>query len=73
MARYQHTFPAKRKQRYERLFNFEDKARLTYNKDMRFRQFVNEWNADEPDLMGWTLLDFYTAYVRGGRQLQFSF
>lgn len=73
MARYQHIFPAPRKQRYARLFTAEDKAKITYNKDMRFRRFVNEWHDGEPELMGWTLTDFYTAYVRGGYQMIIAF
>jgi hypothetical protein len=55
------------------LFNEEDKAKMQYNKDMKFRKFVNEWQADAPELMGWSLLDFYRAYQNNGVQLAFSF
>ena len=75
MSRYYHTFPKtyKRKPDYSKLFNDEDKAKMQYNKDMKFRKFVNEWQADAPELMGWSLLDFYRAYQNNGVQLAFSF
>ena len=75
MSRYFHTFPKayKRKPDYSKLFNEEDKAKMQYNKDMKFRQFVSEWQADAPELMGWSLLDFYRAYQNNGVQLAFSF
>jgi hypothetical protein len=75
MSRYYHTFPKtyKRKPDYSKLFNEEDKAKMQYNKDMKFRQFVSEWQSDAPELMGWSLLDFYRAYQNNGVQLAFSF
>lgn len=75
MSRYFHTFPKtyKRKSDYSKLFNEEDKAKMQYNKDMKFRKFVSEWQADAPELMGWSLLDFYRAYQNNGVQLAFSF
>ena len=52
---------------YSPLFNFaDDFAMMRYNKDMAFRKFVHEWHADEPELLGWTLTDFYLAYQSGG-------
>ena len=74
-ARYIRTYPIVRKKRinYSVLFTFEDKAKMEYNRNMKFRKFVAEWHKDEPELMGWTLLDFYTAFVRGGYQLKISF
>lgn len=41
-------------------------ARLVYNRDVRFRQFVLSWNADAPELLAWTLSDFYEVYQSGG-------
>lgn len=75
MSRYFHTFPktCKRKPDYSKLFNEEDKAKMQYNKDMKFRHFVSEWQADAPELMEWSLLDFYRAYQNNGVQLAFSF
>jgi hypothetical protein len=74
-ARYIKYYPTIRKKRinYSVLFTFEDKAKMEYNRNMKFRKFVSEWHADEPELMGWSLLDFYTAFVRGGYQLKISF
>lgn len=73
--RYTHTYPHNRKKKpdYSILFNEEDKAKIEYNKNMSFRKFVAEWNADVPELMGWSLLDFYRAYQKNGVQLAFSF
>ena len=70
--RYYHTTPMtyKKKVNYAPLFNSEDYAKMQYNKDMKFRQFVHEWNADWPELMGWTLTDFYLAYQSQGVQLK---
>ena len=73
--RYYHTFPrtCKRKPKCTKLFNESDKAKMEYNKDMVFRRFVSEWQADAPELLGWSLLDFYHAYKENGVQLSFSF
>lgn len=75
MSRYSHTFPRvyKKKQNYSKLFTEEDNVRMRYNRDMSFRKFVAEWNADVPELLGWTLNDFYRAYQQNGVQLAFSF
>lgn len=75
MSRYYHTLPKtyKRKPNYSKLFNEEDKAKMQYNNDMKFRQFVSEWQCDAPELLGWSLLDFYRAYQKNGVQLAFSF
>lgn len=75
MSRYLHTFPrvCKKRQNYSKLLNKEDKAKMQYNRDMAFRKFVAEWNADVPELMGWSLDDFYKAYQQNGLQLAFSF
>ena len=63
MNRYYHTYPQRRKPRpnYAKLFNEEDKA--------DFRSFVQNWNADVPELLNWTILDFYKAYKNNGYQL----
>ena len=42
---------------------------MEYNKDMAFRSFVLTWNTDVPELLGWSLADFYDAYKNNGRQL----
>lgn len=75
MSKYFHTFPRAYKKRpsYTALFTEEDKAKMEYNKNMSFRKFVAEWNADAPELLGWSLLDFYNAFKKGGVQLAFSF
>lgn len=75
MSRYYHTFPKsyKRKPDYSKLFNESDKAKLEYSKNMDFRRFVLTWNNDMPELLGWTLLDFYKAYQSGGYQFTFAF
>ena len=54
---------------YAPLFNSEDFARMQYNKNTAFRRFVEEWNADLPELLGWTLTDFYLAFQTGCAQL----
>ena len=61
-----HTYP-KKPTNHSPLFGFaDDFAKMKYNKDMGFRRFVHEWNADIPELMGWSLADFYLAYQTGG-------
>lgn len=71
MSRYYHTFPHQRKCKpdYAKLFNEEEKIKMEYNKDMAFRSFVQNWNADVPELLGWSLADFYKAYKNNGYQL----
>ena len=75
MSRYCHTFPYQRKCKpdYSKLFNEEDKAKMEYNRNMDFRSFVLNWNADMPELLGWSLLDFYKAYKNNGYQLTLAF
>lgn len=75
MARYARAYPQVRKKRidYSVLFTCEDRAKLEYNKNTAFRKFVKEWNADDEQLLGWSLADFYTAFVRGGHQLTLAF
>jgi hypothetical protein len=76
MARYYHTFPHHRKpkQRFSALFNNEeDKAKLAYNKDMAFRQFVQTFDIDNPELLGWSMVDFYRKYKSTGYQLTIAF
>lgn len=64
----------RKKPNYSKLFdNDEDKAKMLYNKDMNFRIFVQEWNGDDAELIGWPLVDFYKAYTKGGYQLEFNF
>ena len=60
----------KKKVSYAKLLTTEDYAKLQYKKDMAFRRFVIEWNADLPELMGWTLTDFFIAYKSQGVQLK---
>ena len=74
MAKYQHHFPVRSKRpKYKHLFTEADKAKMAYNNDMSFRRFVKEWNKNEPELMGWSLADFYKAYLTGGYQLTIAF
>ena len=67
------TYP-KRPTNHSPLFGFaDDFARMQYNKNMSFRNFVHEWNADAPELLDWSLADFYLAYQSGGvAQLKLS-
>ena len=71
MARYNHTFPAPRR-KVSVLFNDTDNAILAYKRDVAFREFVNEWNKDIPELMGWSLVDFHRAYKKKQDYLQLS-
>ena len=77
MSRYYHTYPISRKKErpdYARLFDDDFiRARMEYNKNMVFRSFVECWNADAPELLSWTLLDFYKAFKDNGYQLKFAF
>lgn len=45
---------------------------MEYNKDMAFRSFVLTWNTDVPELLGWSLADFYEAYKNNGYQLSLA-
>ena len=67
--KYKHLF--KPRPNFRVLLTDAEKAKLLYNRDMAFRRFVDEWNADIPELLAWTLSDFYHAYQRGG-DLQLS-
>ena len=55
----------KHRRGYFRLFSEKETAKYTYNTDMAFRMFVNEWNKDAPELLSWSLVDFYRAYKNG--------
>ena len=52
-----------KKEDYAKLFNNEDKGKLLYARDKNFRYFVMEWDKDNPNLLGWTIGQFYSAYV----------
>lgn len=67
MARYIHTFP--KRHQYSKLFNTEDKAIMEYKRNMAFRNFVNNWNTDVSEMMGWSITQFYNAYQKGNVQL----
>lgn len=69
MARHYHAYRQWRRPDFSKMLNKEDKARMEYNKDMAFRSFVLTWNTDVPELLGWSLADFYDAYKNNGRQL----
>ena len=69
MARHYHAYRQWRKPDFSKMLNKEDKARMEYNKDMAFRSFVLTWNTDVPELLGWSLADFYKAYKNNGYQL----
>ena len=71
MSKYHYLFPKKTKHYdFGKLITDADKARLLYNRDADFRLFVNEWNADVPQLLAWTLTDFYHAWQMGEKNLQ---
>ena len=48
---------------YSKLFNDEDKGKLLYARDAKFRDFVLNWDKDNPNLLGWTFEDFYRRYM----------
>ena len=53
-----------KKENFAALFNNDDdKAQMLYNRDMCFRDFVLNWDNGNPNLLGWTLADFYRAYT----------
>ena len=35
---------------------------MAYNRDMEFREFVLNWDKDNPELLAWSLADFYDVY-----------
>ena len=53
------------KPNYSKLINDNDKAKLLLARDKDFKDFVENWDKDNPNLLGWTLGDFYTAYMSG--------
>lgn len=53
------------KQNYSKLISTDDKAKLLLARDKDFKDFVENWDKDNPNLLGWTLGDFYTAYMSG--------
>ena len=70
MSRYYHTFPYQRKRSHASLFNEEDKAKLAYNRDLKFQLFANELHNEMPEL---SLKDLYIAYKNGNViQLRFA-
>ena len=52
-----------KKENYSKLFNEDDRAKLEYHRNSDFRDFVENWDKDNPNLLGWTLTDFYKAYT----------
>lgn len=53
-----------RKENFAKLFdNPTDKAQMAYNRDMAFRDFVLNWDKDNPEMLGWTLADFHRVYT----------
>ena len=53
-----------KKEKFSVLFNNDDdKAKLLYNSDMVFKDFVLNWDKENPALLGWSLADFYRAYT----------
>ena len=72
MARFNHRTLPKR-HNYSTLFGEEERAKMAYNRDTAFRKFVAEWNIDAPELIGWSLVQFYNAYKCGAVQLSITF
>lgn len=52
-----------KKENYAKLFNDDDKGKLLFARDGKFRDFVNNWDKDNPNLLGWTIGDFYNAFM----------
>lgn len=61
------------RQNFSALFSEEEKAKMAYNTDMRFRKFVKEWDIDNPETLGYTYGDFYRIYKTGEMRLQFNY
>ena len=53
------------KPNYSKLISNDDKAKLLLARDKDFKDFVENWDKDNPNLLGWTLGDFYTTYMSG--------
>ena len=51
-----------KKQNYSKLFTLEEEAKLAYNTNIQFRQFVSE--------RAGKLVELYTIYKQGGLQLK---
>lgn len=52
-----------KKEDFVKLFNDDDKGKLLYARDSRFRDFVLNWDKDNPNLFSWTIGDFYRRYT----------
>ena len=52
-----------KKEDFSKLVNDDDKGKLLYARDSRFRDFVLNWDKDNPNLLGWTMGDFYRRYM----------
>jgi len=48
---------------YSKLINDDDKGKLLYVRSAEFRNFVDNWDVDNPNLLGWTLGDFYRRFT----------
>ena len=48
---------------YSKLINDDDKGKLLYARDGRFRDFVLNRDKDNPNLLGWSMGDFYRRYM----------
>jgi hypothetical protein len=59
--RYFKHFP--KKEDYSKLFNDNDKGKLMYKYNPQFRDFVDNWDKGNPNLLGWTFGDFYNAFM----------
>lgn len=74
MAYHAFSYRHKKRHNYSVLFNNnEDKAKLAYNKDMGFRKFVQTFDTENPELLGWSLADFHRQYLKNGYQLSLTF
>lgn len=70
MAYHAFSYRPKKRHKYSALFNNnEDKAKLAYNKDVEFRRFVQTFDPENPELLGWSLVDFHRQYLKNGYQL----
>lgn len=70
MARYLHSFPPIKKKRrgYANLITAEEKAKMQYQRDMAFKEFVNRNNE-----VAKSYADHYKAYTQKYTQLEFAF
>lgn len=54
-----------KKPNYSKLIDTNDKGKMLLARDRNFKDFVENWDKGNPNLLGWAIGDFYTAYMSG--------